>query len=96
MGTSRMTPAEAARVAAIMARSKGVPEGDDQVLDPEYAVFGRDNEVLRRGLRDPHTAEEVAATWRTTYYRPDAWSGQLCNDYRDHPREICGEQHELD
>jgi hypothetical protein len=94
---AKMTKAEAAAVARIMAKVSGTPApGHEHDLDPEYAVFGSGNEVLERGFADEYAAERVAEAWRTVRYRPDAWSGQLCNDYRDHPREICGERHELD
>ena len=87
---------QAEAVAQIMRKVCGFPpEGQESDLDPEYAVFGRSNEVLQRGIADHYAAKEAASTWRTVYYRPAAWSGELCSDYRDHPREICGELHDL-
>lgn len=89
---SQMTDQEAATVATITARVNGFPApGRERELDPEHAVFGDNGEVLHRGFADEHAAERTAETWRTTYYRPDAWAGELCNDHRDHPRETCPE-----
>lgn len=95
-GIAGLPASEAKAVAQIMQRACGFPpEGQESDLDPEYAVFGRENEVLQRGIADEYAADKAAATWQTMYYRPDAWSGELCNDYRDHPREICSERHDI-
>jgi hypothetical protein len=91
-----MTALESARVQKIMDGVRGIPDPDhEHDLNPEHAVFDADGAVLQRGISDEYAAQDAAETWRTTYYRPDAWSGELCNDYRDHPREVCGEHHEL-
>jgi hypothetical protein len=92
-----MTTLESARVQKIMDGVRGIPDPDREYdIDPEHAIFGADGEVLQRGISDEYAAQDAAETWRTTYYRPDAWPGELCNDYRDHPREACGEHHGLE
>lgn len=83
-----------AAVARIMAEVNGFPaEGHECDLDPEYAVFGSSDVVLARGIADEYAAEGAAKSWREDFYRPDAFAGQLCSDYRDHPREACAEHH---